>query len=218
MVKCLRMTGTKLVSDCDNSKAARKFINELAQSICHKLTKKLGSCFFSILTDGSQPKKTGAEKEMVMFRRSGKLKRQFKELAKVNASPKVYGTCFINHMRKELTNLLNNWGAADKVVSMMPSMIESVKKCIQTRSKLDETMEEVFRAMTWLDPANWCDTDEEVRMMNLVYERLKVPPHKAGFSVASLKRRENWLKIDFESLFDAPKMIPMPGPHKEYHR
>ncbi|ELU04000.1 hypothetical protein CAPTEDRAFT_198253 [Capitella teleta] len=32
-----------------------------------------------------------------------------------------------------------------------------------------------------------------------------------------IKGRENWLKIDFESLFDAPKMIPMPGPHKEYH-
>ncbi|ELU09725.1 hypothetical protein CAPTEDRAFT_206917 [Capitella teleta] len=130
------------------------------------------------------------------FRRSGKLKRQVKELAKVNAFPKVYGTCFINHVRKELTNLLNNWGAADKVVSMMPSMIESVKKCIQTRSKLDETMEEVFRAMTWLDPANWCDTDEEVRMMNLVYERFKVPPHKAGFSVASLKTyMQSWVRI-----------------------
>ncbi|ELU10088.1 hypothetical protein CAPTEDRAFT_187247 [Capitella teleta] len=233
MVKCLRMTGTKSVSGCDNSKAARKFINELAQSIRNKLTKKLGSCFFSILTDGSQPKKTGAEKEMVMvrltddglpkffvvglidldqygnvtsdnlkkaiddffikqlqvtegvyqhqlisatsdgagvntgcknglltqlqrdrdwlvtvhcishrlelalkdcllkeksfkdmkdlmiilyyqFKRSGKLKRQFKELAKVlNATvyafPKVHGTCFINHVRKGLTNLLNNW-------------------------------------------------------------------------------------------------------------
>ncbi|ELT93328.1 hypothetical protein CAPTEDRAFT_202673 [Capitella teleta] len=33
-----------------------------------------------------------------------------------------------------------------------------------------------------------------------------------------IKGRENWLKMDFESLFDAPKMIPMPGPHKEYHR
>ncbi|ELT94988.1 hypothetical protein CAPTEDRAFT_217826 [Capitella teleta] len=33
----------------------------------------------------------------------------------------------------------------------------------------------------------------------------------------ALKGRENWLKMDFESLFDAPKMIPMPGPHKEYH-
>jgi hypothetical protein len=33
-----------------------------------------------------------------------------------------------------------------------------------------------------------------------------------------VKGRENWLKMDFESLFDAPKMILMPGPHKEYHR
>ncbi|ELU08855.1 hypothetical protein CAPTEDRAFT_206041 [Capitella teleta] len=34
----------------------------------------------------------------------------------------------------------------------------------------------------------------------------------------TFKGRENWLKMDFESLFDAPKMILMPGPHKEYHR
>ncbi|ELU15011.1 hypothetical protein CAPTEDRAFT_207744 [Capitella teleta] len=260
------------------------------------------------------------------FKRSGKLKQQFKELAKVlNATvyafPKVHGTRFINHVKKGLTNLLNNWpvlkeclekgiesgdfkgtqaklqgilrklmnvkflascaaiktlldqiacltlafeqgdlhfldlpcliestlnsidsilsktcsqflenchitvenemlkwklavagdkkkkvenqasctleismnymkyveGAADKVVSMMPPMIESVRKCIQTRFKLGETMEEVFRAMTWLDPANWCDTDEEVRMMNLLYERFKVPLHRAGFSVVPLK-------------------------------
>ncbi|MEE4248587.1 MAG: hypothetical protein V2I33_24680, partial [Kangiellaceae bacterium] len=48
------------------------------------------------------------------FKRSGKLKRQFKELAKVlNATvyafSKVHGTRFINHVRKGLTNLLNNW-------------------------------------------------------------------------------------------------------------
>ncbi|ELU03198.1 hypothetical protein CAPTEDRAFT_195595 [Capitella teleta] len=48
------------------------------------------------------------------FKRSGKLKRQFKELAKVlNATvyafPKIHGTRFINHVRKGLTNLLNNW-------------------------------------------------------------------------------------------------------------
>ena len=442
---------TKLVSGCDNSKAARKFIHELAQSIRQKLTEKLGNCFFSILTDGSQPRKTGQEKEMVMvrvtddglpkffvvglidldkygnatadhlkeaiddlfinqlqltedvcthqlisattdgasvntgrkngllmqlqrgrdwlvtvhcishrlelalkdcllkeksfkemkdlmvvlyyqFKRSGKLKRQFKELAKalnatVYAFPKVHGTRFINHVRKGLMNLMNNWpvlkeclenaiesgdfkgtqaklqgilkklknfrflaccaaikslldqiaplslafeqgdiqffdlpcliectmnsidsvlpkscpdflenchitvvddllkrklpvagdrrkkeenqasctieipmhsmtyveGAADKVISMMPPMIESVKNCIKARFQLNETMEDLFRAMTWLDPANWCDTDEEVRMMNLLYERFRVPLQKAGFSAGPLK--SEWAKL-----------------------
>jgi hypothetical protein len=41
--------------------------------------------------------------------------------------------------------------------------------------------------------------------------------HKPTGYLAIVKGRENWLKMNFESLFDAAKMIPMPGPNKEYH-
>ncbi|ELU12814.1 hypothetical protein CAPTEDRAFT_186495 [Capitella teleta] len=51
---------------------------------------------------------------------------------------------------------------------------------------------------------------------------VSAPPKKRVFVEVDaawlLKGRENWLKMDFESFFDAPKMIPMPGPHKKYHR
>jgi hypothetical protein len=241
------MTGSKLVSGCNNSKAAKKFVHELAVVIRQKLAEKLGSCFFSILTDGSQPRKTGQEKELVMarivdeglpkyyvvglidmdnygnansdnlkkaidnlflvqlnlpedafihqmisatsdgasvntgcnnglfiqlqqnqnwlvtihcvshrlelalkdcllkdnrfkemkdfmvilyyhFKKSGKLKRQFKELAKamnvtIYAFPKVHGTRFINHVRRGLENLLNNW----------PVLKECIENTVESR-------------------------------------------------------------------------------------
>ncbi|ELU14646.1 hypothetical protein CAPTEDRAFT_215519 [Capitella teleta] len=59
------------------------------------------------------------------------------------------------------------------------------------------------------------DTGEEETKQEHSYEWTEVVKRKSKKN--PLKGRENWLKMDFESLFDAPKMIPMPGPHKEYH-
>ncbi|ELU15661.1 hypothetical protein CAPTEDRAFT_187138 [Capitella teleta] len=56
-------------------------------------------------------------------------------------------------------------------------------------------------------------TEELVKGKNLNFRCLGKPQRHIRH-----QRRENWLKMDFELLFDAPKMILMPGPHKEYHR
>ncbi|ELU11232.1 hypothetical protein CAPTEDRAFT_212860 [Capitella teleta] len=50
-----------------------------------------------------------------------------------------------------------------------------------------------------------------------VYRLLLEGNDKCHHVCQYFKWRENWLKMDFESLFDATKMIPMPSPHKEYH-
>ncbi|MDK0791619.1 hypothetical protein P5E66_15535, partial [Clostridium perfringens] len=58
--------------------------------------------------------------------------------------------------------------------------------------------------------------DNRLRLKEAVQEWLVKDASEGNLN--AFKGRENWLKMDFESLFDAPKMIPMPGPHKEYHR
>jgi hypothetical protein len=68
LVDCQRANGVQLISGCNNGNTARKLITEIGATIREKLAAKLGSCCFSILTDGSQPRKTGQEKEMVMVR------------------------------------------------------------------------------------------------------------------------------------------------------
>ena len=50
-----------------------------------------------------------------LFKKSGKLQRQFQTLGKVSGVtiytlPKVHGTRFVNHQRRGLHHLLNNWG------------------------------------------------------------------------------------------------------------
>lgn len=67
-VSILRANGVQLLSGCDDGNAARKFVTEIASTMRLKLHSILGSCFFSVLTDGSQPRKTGQEKELVMAR------------------------------------------------------------------------------------------------------------------------------------------------------
>jgi len=50
-------------------KAAREFIHFIAESVREKCAVILGSSkFMSVLTDGSQARKTGSDREMVLIR------------------------------------------------------------------------------------------------------------------------------------------------------
>ena len=58
-----------------DGKAAREFIHYIAEAVCEKCAVVLAtSNFMSVLTDGSQARKTGSDKEMVLIRidRQGK--------------------------------------------------------------------------------------------------------------------------------------------------
>ena len=69
LVKILKKNNVPLITKCDNSDAASKFIKEIDKAINTKLKMVLDSAnFFSILSDGSQPRKTGSEKELVYIR------------------------------------------------------------------------------------------------------------------------------------------------------
>ena len=69
MVKVQKANGVKLIKNMDGSKACGKFVEVLSDVIREKLAVILSSATaFSILTDGSQPKKTGSEKELILIR------------------------------------------------------------------------------------------------------------------------------------------------------
>ena len=74
LVKVQKANGVQLIDGTDNCNKAREFIHEIAQAIRFKLVGILCSTsVFSLLSDGSQPKKTGSEKELIFIRtvRSG---------------------------------------------------------------------------------------------------------------------------------------------------
>lgn len=59
----------KILTGHQDTKAAREFIHFIAESVREKCAVILGSSnFMSILTDGSQARKTGSDKEMVLIR------------------------------------------------------------------------------------------------------------------------------------------------------
>ena len=69
MVKCQRINGVKLIDGKDDGKSAREYIECLATAVREKISSVLKStAFFSVLSDGSQPKKVKSEKELIMSR------------------------------------------------------------------------------------------------------------------------------------------------------
>ena len=73
-VKIQKSNGVKLIEGLDSGAKAKEFINYLADSSRRKLLSILTEAsFFSILTDGSQARKTGCKKELILARvvRSG---------------------------------------------------------------------------------------------------------------------------------------------------
>ena len=70
VVKIQKANGIRLMNGCDSSNAAGEFIHVIADAIRDKLAFIMCSVnAFSVLSDGSQAKKTNAEKELVMIRK-----------------------------------------------------------------------------------------------------------------------------------------------------
>ena len=68
LVKCLRDNNVKLISGRDDHCACEENVSYLAESIREKLAMiLLSSKAFSILTDGSDTRKTGKENELIFF-------------------------------------------------------------------------------------------------------------------------------------------------------
>ena len=67
LIKCQRQNGVRLIKDKQDGKAAREFIKYIAFAVVEKVSATISQAkFFSVLSDGSQPKKTGSEKEMIL--------------------------------------------------------------------------------------------------------------------------------------------------------
>ncbi|XP_065662451.1 zinc finger protein 862-like [Hydra vulgaris] len=67
LIKCQRLNGVLLLEGEDNNKAAREYISCIASAIKEKVAKIVNETnFFSILSDGSQARKTKDEKELLL--------------------------------------------------------------------------------------------------------------------------------------------------------
>ena len=69
LVKVQRKNGVRLIDGHDSATAAKEFIHYIAAAISEKVAAVVASFhFISILTDGSQARKTKSEKKMVLIR------------------------------------------------------------------------------------------------------------------------------------------------------
>ena len=69
LIQIQKANGIQLIKGCDDSKAARELIKDIATAIRGKLKSIIENAqFFSLLSDGSQAKKTNAEKELFLVR------------------------------------------------------------------------------------------------------------------------------------------------------
>ena len=68
LVKCQHAKGVRLVQGKDSSNAAREFVHYIAEAITEKCAGIIaGSNFMSILSDGSQARKTNNERNLYLF-------------------------------------------------------------------------------------------------------------------------------------------------------
>ena len=69
LVKCVKVNGVRLIERKEDGRSGREFVHCIAEAVREKSALILGSVdFFSILSDGSQARKTKAEKELVLIR------------------------------------------------------------------------------------------------------------------------------------------------------
>eukprot|EP00117_Sycon_ciliatum_P008181 scpid79301/ scgid10997/ len=67
MVKVQKANGVQLLKGCESSDRAREFVKYLAVSILKTIVAQVSQATaFSVLSDGSQARKTGSEKELVL--------------------------------------------------------------------------------------------------------------------------------------------------------
>ena len=65
----MREAGVKLIKGKEGSRAAREFVCCLSAAVVEKLCEIISSeTFFSCLSDSSQARKTGSDKELILFR------------------------------------------------------------------------------------------------------------------------------------------------------
>lgn len=69
LVKCLKENNVRLIERKEDGRTGREFVHCIAQAVQEKCAVVLASSdFMSILSDGSQARKTGKEKELVLIR------------------------------------------------------------------------------------------------------------------------------------------------------
>ena len=69
LVKCQRENGVRLIQGCDDGRAAKEFIHSIATAAKEKVAAILAdSEFLSMLSDGSQARKTGEDMELILTR------------------------------------------------------------------------------------------------------------------------------------------------------
>ena len=69
LAKCQRENGVALVPGKDDHRAASEYMKAIVEAIKEKVAVVMGSThFFDLLSDGSQARKTGSEKELVLIR------------------------------------------------------------------------------------------------------------------------------------------------------
>ena len=69
LVACMRENGVRLIKDMDNHKAARALVKAIGQAVKEKVSTIIqASNFISVLSDGSQARKTGSDKELILTR------------------------------------------------------------------------------------------------------------------------------------------------------
>ena len=69
LVKCVKASGVSLIERKEDGRSGHEFVHRIATAVREKSALILGSVdFFSILSDGSQARKTKAEKELVLIR------------------------------------------------------------------------------------------------------------------------------------------------------
>ena len=69
LIKCQRKNGVRLIKGKSDSHACKEYIHYIADAVSEKVAVVLGSSdFMSILSDGSQARKTKKEKELILVR------------------------------------------------------------------------------------------------------------------------------------------------------
>ena len=69
VVRIQKANGVKVIHGCDSNQKAREFIGIIANTVREKITDIVSKATaFSILSDGSQARKTSCEKELVLIR------------------------------------------------------------------------------------------------------------------------------------------------------
>ena len=69
LIKCQRQNGVVLIEGRDSNKAAREYVHCISDAVREKCAAIIASQhFMSLMSDGSQARKTGSEKELIMVR------------------------------------------------------------------------------------------------------------------------------------------------------